>query len=159
MVRARSTWAGNGVNDDVSDVALIGLPADTFEHGITYLADVLRECQLILVDGAGGAIASRLDVVALAKVLVPDLEEVRDLFRHADLTATGDRVDVIITLRPSAAATLVHLQMHLVQLRFVEVEGGVLVSSDPEVIDLLRWIWDEVSEQLRGRLPRPHPAT
>ena len=147
------------MNDGVSDVTLVGLPPRVFEHGITYLADVLRECQLIVVDGLGGSIASRLDVVALAKVLVPDLEEVRDLFRQAEVVPAGGRVDVTMTLKPSVAATLVHLQMHLVQLRFVECEGGILVSSDPQVIDLLRWIWDEVSEQLRGRPPRPHSPT
>lgn len=147
------------MNDGVSDVTLADLPAEVFEHGVTYLADVLRECQLILIDGIGGPLASRLDVVALAKALVPDIEEVRDLFRVADITVSSDRVDVMITLKPSVAATLVHLQMHLVQLRFVECEGGILVTSDPEVIDLLRWIWDEVSEQLHGRTPRPHPRS
>ncbi len=144
------------MNDGVSDVTLAGLPAEMVDHGVTYLADVLRECQLILIDSITRPAASRLDVVALAKVLVPDLEEVRDLFRSAEVTATGDRVDVAVALKSSVRATLVHLQMHLVQLRFVECEGGILVESDPEVIELLRWIWDEVSEQLHGRSPRSY---
>ena len=142
--------------EDAVDVTLVGLPAVVVDQGITYLTDVLRECQLILIDSARPTAASLLDVVALAKVLVPDLEEVRDLFRIADITVTGDRAEVRVALKPSMAATLVHLQMHLVQLRFVECEGGILVASDPKVIELLRWIWDEVSEQLRGRSPRSY---
>lgn len=156
MVRGRGP-RGVRVNDDVCDVTLAELPADVFGHAATYLLDVLRECQLIEVDGVRGPTNPRLDVVALAKVLVPDLEEVRDLFRAADIRADDGRVTVVVTMKPSSAATLVHLQMHLVQLRFVEHEGGILVASEPEVIDLLRWIWDEISEQLHGRSPRPHP--
>lgn len=140
--------------DDAVDVTLVGLPADMVDHGITYLTDVLRECQLILIDSTRPSAASRLDVVALAKALVPDLEDVRDLFRAADITATGNRADVTVALKSSVAATMVHLQMHLVQLRFVECEGGILVASDPKVIELLRWMWDEISEQLHGRSPR-----
>ena len=140
--------------DDVFDVALVDLPTEIYEQAVTYLADVLRECQLIVVDGVDGNATPLLDVVALAKVLVPDLEEVRDMFRNAQVTEADGRATVVISLRQSVAATLVHLQMHLVQLRFVECEGGILVASDPAVIELLRWIWDEVSEQLRGRSPR-----
>lgn len=144
------------MNDDVIDVTLAGLPAESFHQAVTYLADVLRECQLILIDGVAGTVESGVDLVALANVLVPDLEEVRDLFRDADVADHGDHVDLVATLNPTVAATLAHLQMHLVQLRFVEGEGGILVSSDAEVIDLLRWMWDEVAEQIHGRPPRPH---
>lgn len=142
------------MNDDVVDVMLADLPTEIFEQAVTYLADVLRECQLILVDGDSGPVRSRLDVVALATVLLPDLEEVRDMFRAADITAVDGRVTMTVSRQPLLAATLAHLQMHLLQLRFVECEGGILVASDPEVTDLLRWIWDEVSEQLHGRSPR-----
>lgn len=145
------------MNDDVFDVTLEELPEVVFEQAVTYLADVLRECQLILVDGVSGPAGSRLDVVSLAKVLVPDLEDVRDMFRAAQISAADGSITMGVQLRPSVAATMVHLQMHLVQLRFVECEGGILVSSDPAVIDLLRWIWDEISEQMHGREPRPHP--
>lgn len=144
------------MNGVLSDVELAGLPAEMVDQGVTYLTDVLRECQLILIDNARRPLAARFDVVALAKVLVPDLEEVRDLFRSAVVTVTDGRADLTVALKPSIAATLVHLQMHLVQLRFVECEGGILVESDLEVTDLLRWIWNEISEQLHGRSPRPY---
>ncbi|MEO6988817.1 MAG: hypothetical protein ABI239_09225 [Aquihabitans sp.] len=144
------------MNTEVVRVTAAGMPRTTFEQAVTYLADVLRECQLILVDGVDSPHTSQLDVVALAQVLIPDLEEVRDLFREADVTSAEERVTMDFALHASKAATMVHLQMHLVQLRFVEVEGGILVASDPEVIDLLRWIWDEASEQLHGRPPRPY---
>lgn len=144
------------MNRGVVHITVTDLPKATFELAITYLADVLRECQLILVDGVEGAATTHLDVVALATVLVPDLEEVRDMFRTSAITVVDEHVTMVVALRASTASTMVHLQMHLVQLQFVEVEGGVLVTSDPEVIDLLRWIWDEVSAQLHGRAPRPY---
>lgn len=140
----------------VRDVVLDDLPASTFQAGVTYLADVLRECQLVLVGSDQGADPAP-DVLALVEGLVPDLEEIGDLFDAGEIDVRDGA-----TLRFRAAAEvgqvglLAHLQMQLVQLRLVGRRGNLMVRSDPQVTQLLAWIWDEVADQLHGRPPRPY---
>ena len=54
------------------------------------------------------------------------------------------------------AATMTHLQMQLLQLRLLGRRGAILTQSDPEISQLLAWIWDESADQLHGRPPRPY---
>ncbi|MBX3284451.1 MAG: hypothetical protein KF703_03830 [Actinobacteria bacterium] len=136
-------------------VVLAGLPAPLYEAALGYLGDVLRECQLVLVgQGRGGE--DDPDLVALAEGLVPDLEELRDVFARAENTQVDGHRRLEVDLRPSDAATLAHLHLQLGQLRFVERHGGVLLPTDPEVANLLAWVRDEAAEQLAGRMPRTY---
>lgn len=134
-------------------VVLAGLPRALFDEAVTYLADIMRECQLILVDRSDG---HDPDLIELAEALVPDLEEVGELFRRGRHDVDEDRVSLELELHGGHIGTLVHLQMHLVHLRFLARRGTLLVASDPNVSKLLAWIWDETADQLHGRRPRPY---
>lgn len=93
----------------------------------------------------------------LAGRLVPDLEEVRDVFLDGIVSDDGEgTVCLAVTLQVVQAATLAHLQMQLVQLRLLERRGGLLLRSEPAITDLLVWIWDEASDQIHGRPARPY---
>ena len=139
-------------------VLLEGLPAATFEAAVTYLKDVLRECQLVLVGRHQGSDQDPM-LSQLAEGLVPDLEEVGDAFDASRTTARADgTVRLEGSLVVSQAATLSHLQMQLIQLRLLGRRGGLLVSSDPHVTQLLVWIWEELSDQLHGRQARAYRA-
>ena len=145
------------MNTSPQTVVLADLPSVVLSSAVTYLADVLRECQLVLVGRDQG---SEVDptLATLAEGLVPDLEELSDLFRGARVTEDGETSTVEIELAPADAALLAHLQMQLVQLRFVGRRGGLLVSSDPAVTGFLAWVWDEAADQLYGRTARPFPG-
>lgn len=138
-------------------VRLDGLPAERFHRAVTYLDDTLRECQLILV-GPPPAPEDRIgqDLHRLAQAVVPDIEEIRAVFRAGRLEVRGDRVSLHVTAAPVFAATMIHLQSQLVQLRLVGRQGALMTESDPEVTSLLAWIWDEAADQLHGREPRPY---
>jgi len=143
------------VNGTPRPVVLEGLPVILFDTSVTYLADTLRECQLVLIDASQGAEVPP-DLAGLAQGLVPDLEELRDLFRDASITTDGRTYRVEVGMRPTDASTLAHLQMQLVQLRYLGRLGNLLISSDPEVTQFLAWIWDEAADQLNGRAGRPY---
>ncbi|QXC63316.1 hypothetical protein KSP35_11310 [Aquihabitans sp. G128] len=143
------------VGTDGHPVVLDGLPVILFDTAVTYLADTLRECQLVLVDVAQGQEAGS-DLAGLAAGLVPDLEELRDLFRAAAITTDGKTYRVEVPMRTADAGTLAHLQMQLVQLRYLGRLGNLLISSDPEITQFLAWIWDEAADQLNGRAGRPY---
>ncbi|MCA1481330.1 hypothetical protein I6F37_41110, partial [Bradyrhizobium sp. NBAIM08] len=51
---------------------LEGLPVVLFDTAVTYLADTLRECQLVLIDAAQGEDVPA-ELLGLAAGLVPDL--------------------------------------------------------------------------------------
>lgn len=140
----------------VREVVLDQLPAVTFQAGVTYLADVMRECQLLLV-GGDQVTDPGPDVLALVAGLVPDLEEIGDLFDAGDLVMRdGTTVCFRTEAEVGQVGLLVHLQMQLVQLRLIGRRGNLMVRSDPQVTQLLAWIWDEVADQLHGRPPRPY---
>ncbi|CAN5556130.1 hypothetical protein BH10ACT1_BH10ACT1_04280 [soil metagenome] len=143
------------MSEQAEVVVLEGLPVVLFDTSVTYLADTLRECQLVLIDAAQGEDVAP-DMLALAQGLVPDLEELRDLFRAADITTDGRSYRVQLAMRSTDASTLAHLQMQLVQLRYLGRLGNLLISSDPEVTQFLAWIWDETADQLNGRSGRPY---
>ena len=136
-------------------VVLAGMPRQLFDEAVTYLADILRECQLVLVDRSG---SSHPDLAKLAEALVPDLEEVGEMFRRGRHEMGSDQVDLELNLHAGHIGTLVHLQMHLVQLRYLARQGTSLVLSDPNVSKLLAWIWDETADQLHGRSARIYAA-
>lgn len=139
----------------VHRVVLAGLPAPLYDAAVAYLGDVLRECHLVLLGRDQGTEPDG-DLVVLAEGLVPDLEELRDLFGAATVTEeTGTRT-LAVDLRSTDAATLAHLHLQLAQLRFVDRRDGVLLPTDPEVARLLAWVRDEAAEQLAGRSPRPY---
>ena len=131
-------------------VVLAGMPSGLFDQAVTYLADIMRECQLILVDRVAD---HDPELIGLAEALVPDLEEVGELFRKGRHEMAGDQVSLELDLHAGHLGTLVHLQMHLVQLRYLARRGTLLVASDPNVSKLLAWIWDETADQLHGRQP------
>lgn len=135
-------------------VVLERVPARLFEVAVTYLADTLRECQLVLVADQQGAATDRA-LVALARSLVPDLEELRDLFRAALIVVDGADVRVEVELSPGDAGTIAHLQVQLGRLRFVD-RSGLLVTGDDDVTRFLDWVWDEIGAQVVGRAARPY---
>jgi hypothetical protein len=141
-------------------ILLDHLPAETLGEAVTYLADILRECQLVLVGQLQGVVTDPA-LCLLAEGLVPDLEDVRDAFTAGSVTAHDDgSVRLEAELAPDQAGMLAHLQTHLIQLRLMGRRGGLMVRSDPEVTQLIAWIWDEASDQLHGRSPRPYrPAS
>lgn len=141
----------------VQRVVLAGLPAALYDATVGYLGDVLRECHLVLVGRDQGSRADG-DLVVLAEGLVPDLEELRDLFSTADVTQEDGHRTLAVDLRQTDAATLAHLHLQLAQLRFVDRRDGVLLPTEPEVARLLAWVRDEAAEQLAGRAPRPYSA-
>lgn len=136
-------------------VVLEDLPIGAFAAAVTYMADVLRECQLMLVDREQGADIDP-ELGALAVALIPDLEELREILRGATITVDDRCYRVWTEMRSSDAAMMVHLQKQLVQLRFLARRGGLLVASDPEVLQFLDWVWDEAAAQLQGRTARPY---
>lgn len=145
------------MNHDPVPVVLDGVPADLLGSAVSYLSDVLRECHLTVVDhGQGGAVDQEL--LGLAVALVPDLEEVRDIFRSTDIVADGANVRLETELRLSDAALFAHLQTQLIHLRFVGRRGSMLVVGDPSITRFLAWVWDEAADQLHGRAARPYPA-
>jgi hypothetical protein len=143
------------VTPTVRPVRLEGLPSHLFEQAVTYLGDTLRECQLVLVDRDQGR-TDDASLLVLAEALVPDLEELRDVVRAAEVVIDGDRVRIDVDMRIEHAATIAHLQMQLVQLRLLGRRGSLLVESDPDVTQLLAWVWDEAADQIHGRTPRPY---
>lgn len=137
-------------------VLLDTVPAEDFAEAVSYLADVLRECQLTLVGEVQGDPADE-ELVGVARALVPDLEELREIFRAAEITTEAGRTRIDAEMRMADAALLAHLQTHLVRLRHLGRSGTILVVSDPVITRLLAWVWDEAADQLHGRGPRPHP--
>lgn len=145
------------MNRTLYPVVLESVPAADFDAAVSYLADVLRECQLTLVGEVEGA-RSDPELVGLARALVPDLEELREIFRAAEIATDAGRARIDAEMRMADAAMLAHLQSRLVQLRYLGRRGTTLVVSEPAITRLLAWIWDEAADQLHGRAPRPHPA-
>lgn len=136
-------------------VVLGDVPVPAFDAAVTHLADVLRECQLVLVgcDQGGSDDAAMVDV---ARALVPEIEELREIWRSADITVVGDRYRVEAEMRSEDAAMMARLQAHLVQLRLLGPQGSMLVADDAEVARFLAWMWDEVTDQLSGAQARPY---
>lgn len=136
-------------------VVLSDIPASIFDAAICYLGDMLRECKLVLADhGQGSEVDPEL--VALAHGFVPDLEELRVMFDGGSVTTVGGRHNIQVPMHIGHAATMTHLQMQLLQLRLLGRRGAILTQSDPEISQLLAWVWDESADQLHGRPPRPY---
>lgn len=137
-------------------IVLDGLPVAPFEAAVGYLDDALRECQLVLVaQGQGHRIDA--DLGRVARALVPDIEEIRDAFVAAESTTNADgTVRLAGSLAVGQAAMVADLQVQLVHLRILGRRGDLLLDSDPEIAQLLTWIWEEVSDQLAGRPSRPY---
>jgi hypothetical protein len=144
------------VNRTLHPVVLEGMPVSLMDAAVTHLADVLRECQLVLVDG-GRAAEVDAELLTLAAGLVPDLEELREILRGADVSVVDDTYRVRVEMRMSDEDVMTHLQSQLVQLRSIGRLGNLLLVSDPTVTQLLAWVWDEAADQLHGREPRPYP--
>ena len=95
---------------------------------------------------------------ALAAGLVPDIEEVGDAFRAAELTTNPDgTIHLQGTLEFNQSATLAHLQMQLIQLRLLGRRGGLLLESDPQVTQLLPG--SGTSSAIRSTVGRPGATT
>ena len=146
------------MSDDRRAIVLEGLPSGPFQAAVGYLDDALRECHLVLVaESQGHATDPELSRVATA--LVPDIEEIGDAFRAARSTPGADgTLRLEGSLAIDQAATIADLQVQLVHLRILGRRGNLLLDSDPEIAQLLTWIWEETSDQLHGRPPRPYRA-
>ena len=137
-------------------VDLDRLPPETFRQVVVYLDDVLRECQLVLVAEAQGQPTDPA-LSEVAKGLVPVIEEIGDAFEAADVRSDGaGSLRLTGSLTVGQAATIADLQVQLVHLRTLGRRGDLLLDSDPEIAALLTWIWEEISDQLHGRAPRPY---
>jgi hypothetical protein len=141
-------------------VVLDRVPAETFRAVVVYLDDVLRECQLVLVAQSQGRSVGQ-DLADIASGLVPDIEEIADAFRSASVDANDDgTLHLRGFLGADQAAVIASLQLRLVQIRQLGRRGVLLLDSDPVVIQLMVWIWEELSDQLAGRPARPYqPAS
>lgn len=139
-----------------SAVELDRVPPETFRSMVVYLDDVLRECQLVLVsEGQGRAVGQ--DLADIASGLVPDLEAIGDAFRRADVERNDDGTFHLRgQLDADQAALIPGLQLRLVQIRQLGRRGALLLDSDPTVIGLMVWVWEELSDQLAGRPARPY---
>ena len=140
----------------VLPVDLDHVPPETFRQVVVYLDDVLRECQLVLVSqGQGRAVG--VELADIASGLVPDIEEIGDAFRAAEATTNDDgTLHLQGALTATQASLIGSLQLRLVQVRQLGRRGALLLESDPQVIQLMVWIWEEISDQLHGRAPRPY---
>lgn len=137
-------------------VELDHVPPETFRSMVVYLDDVLRECQLVLVSESQGRAVGQ-DLADIASGLVPDLEAIGDAFRRADVAANDDgTLHLRGELDAGQAALIPGLQLRLVQIRQVGRRGALLLESDPVVIGLMVWVWEELSDQLAGRPARPY---
>lgn len=137
-------------------IVLDGLPQASFQACVGYLDDALRECQLVLVAEGQGHVTDP-ELSRVARALVPDIEEIGDAFRAASSSVNADgslRLEGALTLDQAAMVT--DLQVQLVHLRILGRRGDLLLDRDPVVAQLLTWIWEEIAEQLAGRLPRPY---
>ncbi len=143
-------------DDGRRDIVLDRLPGASFQAAVGYLDDALRECHLVLVaQGQGHRTDAQLSRVATA--LVPDIEEIADAFRAAESTTDDDgSIRLTGSLTVDQAATIADLQVQLVHLRILGRRGDLLLDSDPEIAQLLTWIWEEISDQLHGRPARPY---
>ncbi|HWJ60516.1 MAG TPA: hypothetical protein VNS19_00985 [Acidimicrobiales bacterium] len=137
-------------------IVLDGLPAAAFQVAVGYLDDALRECQLVLVAESQGH-ATDPDLSHVARALVPAIEEVGDAFRAADSRSNPDgTLRLSGSLTVGQAAIVADIQVQLVHLRILGRRGDLLLESDPETAQLLTWVWEEVSDQIAGRPPRPY---
>ncbi|MCU1371750.1 MAG: hypothetical protein JWO77_2944 [Ilumatobacteraceae bacterium] len=140
----------------VLPVDLDRVPPATFRHMVVYLDDVLRECQLVLVSQSQGRAVST-ELADIASGLVPDIEEIGDAFRAAEITERDDgTLHLSGALTANQASLLAGMQVRLVQVRQLGRRGALLLDSDPQVIQLMEWVWEELADQLRGRRPRPY---
>ena len=135
-------------DDRARTIVLDGLPEALFRAAVGYLDDARRECQLVLVSHGQGH-RTEADLGRVANGLVPDIEEIGDAFEAAEVTSDGAG-----SLR--LTGTIEDLQVQLVHLRILARRGDLLLDSDPEIAALLTWIWEEISDQLHGRAPRPY---
>jgi hypothetical protein len=140
-------------------IVLDGLPEAAFRAAVGYLDDARRECQLVLVaQGQGQNIDPALG--RLAARMVPAIEEIGDAFRAAESTPDGTGALRLVGVLEMDQATLIgELQIQLVHLRAVGRRGDLLLDSTPDTAALLTWIWEEISDQLQGRAPRPYRAS
>lgn len=138
------------------EIVLDDLPRASFQAAVGYLDDALRECQLVLVSEGQGH-RTDVELSRVATSLVPDIEEIGDAFRAAECTVGADgSIRLTGTLSVSQAAAIADLQVQLVHLRILGRRGDLLLDSDPEIAQLLTWIWEEISDQLHGRPARPY---
>lgn len=137
-------------------IELDRLPPETFRKMVVYLDDVLRECQLVLVSQDQGRDVS-VELGDIASGLVPDIEEIADAFRAAEDSVKDDgTLHLRGSLTADQASLIASLQMRLVQVRQLGRRGALLLESDPQVIALMVWVWEEISDQLAGRAARPY---
>ena len=145
-------------DDRARTIVLDGLPEALFRAAVGYLDDARRECQLVLVSHGQGH-RTEADLGRVANGLVPDIEEIGDAFEAAEVTSDGaGSLRLTGSLTIGQAATIEDLQVQLVHLRILARRGDLLLDSDPEIAALLTWIWEEISDQLHGRAPRPYRA-
>ncbi len=136
-------------------VVLVGLPVERFDATVSYLGDVLRECQLLLVGRSQGT-AGDAGLLELAQALVPELEGLREVFRSAEISAGDEGYRAWAEMRGTDAELLADLQVHLIRLRVLGRGGEMLVASDPAISEFVTWVCEELADQLSGRPPRPY---
>ena len=142
------------MSQPIQIVVLGAMPEPLSTAATTYLADTLHECRIVLSDEEPHESSAPLR--ELAASLVPDLEEIGDLLDGATVSVDQGLVTFEVAMNRGHSGTMAHLRTQFVQLRLLGRHCGLLVPSDPEVAQFLTWLWDESTDQLHGRPPRPY---
>ncbi len=142
------------MSQPIQIVVLGAMPEPLSTAATTYLADTLHECRIVLSDEEPHESSAPLR--ELAASLVPDLEEIGDLLDGATVSVDQGLVTFEVAMSRGHSGTMAHLRTQFVQLRLLGRHCGLLVPSDPEVAQFLTWLWDESTDQLHGRPPRPY---
>lgn len=151
-------------------VRLLGVPVGAGREVVSFCNDMIRELQLIeLGRGQDGIAASPLDAVAVS--LRIDLSWLRDDFgghlRSSEPGAFGDAasdpgrlVDFAGDLLPDAANRIERVVDQFEELNWFSSHGQLLtVGASPVVMDMVRWLREEVVHQLTSCRPaRPFPT-
>jgi len=140
-------------------VHLLDVPVRDFVQLQVYFDDMVREMQLIAVGVGDRGAAARL--ADLAVYVQHDIAGHRNVL-HAEVLAAQDRglvtVDLSIDLLPSSVPDAERL-VEVAEALDAQSRSGLLLTApaSPVVLDVLRWIVDEVDGQLIDqRAPRPY---
>jgi len=142
-------------------VHLRGVPIRDFVHLQVYFDDMVREMQLIAVGRSDRGAAGRL--ADLAVYVQHDIAGHRNILYAEALQAEAaglDRLDMGVNLLPSSVPDARRL-IEVAEELDAQSRNGLLLTAPASdaVLDVLRWIVEEIEGQLMdGRPPRTCPT-